>query len=344
MKIALDAMGGDKAPARIVDGAVLAAKQYATEGLKDTIVLIGDEQQIKTVLKECDGLGYLDQHLEIFQADEVIDMDESPTTALKAKPNSTIHVGTKLQKEGGVDGFVSMGNTGAVMAVSLMGLGRIEGVSRPTIGAFFPRVGGFTLVLDVGAMIDAKPSNLLQFGIMGSIYSTLILERESPRVGLLNIGEEDSKGGETYVEAHQLMREKNVFNFIGNVEGRDILKDTADVIICDGFVGNVALKMTESFVGFVAARLKKVLENPKVRSAFRENTEVIKFVLTEVLRGFDYQEYGGVPLLGVNGVVIIGHGSSSPKAVQNAIMSARRMVEKGVNERIKEQLMQATSA
>lgn len=334
MKIIVDGMGGDEAPLHIVDGAVLAAREFQEKSEPHQIILTGPQEKILSRVHHCHGDALLGKYLKVVHTDEWIEMHESPALALKSKPKSSMHVGMEMMKKGEADAFVSMGNTGAVMAVGSL-LGRIEGVSRPTIGAFFPTQKGRTLILDVGVMVDCKPNHLLQFGVMGSVYMHAMMNIESPKVGLLSVGEEDSKGDELTKESNKLFREKKLFEFIGNVEGRDILKGTADVVVCDGFVGNVVLKFGESVAGFIKSRFRALAKKSWINKGMML---MAKPVLTGVFKDMDYQEYGGVPLLGVNGVVIIGHGSSSPKALNKAIHVAKEMVEKKINEVIKEKI------
>lgn len=333
MRIVVDAMGGDEAPSKIVDGAVEAVQGFVARGESHTILLTGPQDVVRDRLVVCGGERFLGRGIECVHTDDVITMDESPAEALKKKTRSSIHVGIELVKRGDADAFVSMGNTGAVMACGLMGLGRIEGVQRPTIGAFFPSARGKTLVLDVGTNVDCKPTHLLQFALMGSVYMESMLGVQNPTVGLMSVGEEDSKGDDLTVKSNELFREKQLFNFKGNVEGRDVLLGGADVIVCDGFVGNVVLKMAESFV--------KVLKK-KVRDyAGQKGADVggmFNDFFTTAMVDWDYQSHGGVPLLGVNGVVIIGHGSSSGKALCRAIHVAKEMVEKRINEVIREKI------
>lgn len=335
MKIIVDGMGGDEAPAHIVDGAVMAAKEFSDKNEPHRIIITGPKEKILSRVHHCHGDGLLGKYLEIVHTDEWIEMHESPATALTKKPKSSMHIGVEMVKKGEADAFVSMGNTGAVMSVGLMGLGRIEGVSRPTIAAFFPTVKGSSLVLDVGAMVDCKPNHLLQFGVMGSVYMHAMLNIESPKVGLLSVGEEDNKGDDLTVKSNELFREKKLFDFIGNVEGRDILAGKADVVVCDGFVGNVVLKFGESVVGFMKSQFRTVAKSGLI---YKLMMLVAKPALIKVFKGMDYEEHGGVPLLGVNGVVIIGHGSSSAKALNKAIHVAKEMVEKKINEVIKEKI------
>ncbi len=332
MKIAVDAMGGDYAPQAIVEGAVQAAK--VAKG-RYGIVLVGDQSKIEQELSMLGAKGMAG--IEIVHASEVIEMHDSPTEAIKQKKDASMIVATRLQKSGEVQAVVSAGNTGAFMATSLLSLGRLKGVNRPGLGSFIPNEKGMSVVIDVGANSECKPLNLLQFGIMGSLYVRYIFDTQNPRVGLLSNGEEETKGNNLTRDAHQLLK-KSHLNFIGNVEGRDILKGTAEVIVCDGFVGNIVLKFAESIVGMLKNTIKKsigknVLSNlgaVLMRPAFRQLSKLM-----------DYQEYGGVPLLGVNGVCIVCHGSSSPKAIRNAIREAEKMVNRDVNRLIEAEIKES---
>lgn len=329
LKIAIDAMGGDYAPATVIEGALSALRESNN---RFEIVFVGDERKIKEELKKHDTIGL---NFSIVDAPQVIGMDDIPTIALRKKKNSSIVVGMKLHSDGKVDAFASAGNTGAVLTAATFILGRIEGISRPTIGSVFPtEEGNKSIMLDVGANVDCKPHHLFEFAVMGSIYSNVILGQKNPKVALLNIGEESTKGGDTVLQAYRLLSESKL-NFIGNVEGRDILLGKADVIVCDGFVGNIVLKFAESVLGV----LKRKLRNYAVKNIFRKLTfGFLARGLRKALKEFDYQEYGGVPFLGVNGVAIIGHGSSSAIAIKNMIYRAEETVQKNVNQKIKEAL------
>ncbi len=334
MKIIIDAMGGDEAPAKIADGAVLAAGEFLEQSSGHSIILTGPEESVVKAVENAKGGHLLGKTLHVVHTDEYIGMDESPSAALVKKPKSSIHAGVELVKKGEAQAFISMGNTGAVMTVATMGLGRIEGILRPVIGAFFPTATGQdTLLLDVGSNVDCKPQQLLQFGLMGSIYMNAMRNIANPRVGLLSVGEEDAKGNDLTVKANELFRQKNIFNFCGNKEGRDLMMGTADVVVCDGFTGNVVLKLAESFVKV----LKKVIGG-YVQKAGPETGKVFNDFFAKGMSQWDYQSHGGVPLLGVNGVVIIGHGSSSAKAVQKAVHVARDMVEKNIVAAISEKI------
>jgi len=327
-KIAIDAMGGDRAPVSLVEGAVSAAQK--SDG-RFEVVLVGDENIVKSELnKHKSDLS----SISVTHAPEVIGMSESPTEALRRKTNSSISVLTELLKNGDVDGIVSAGNTGAYTASCLLTVRKIEGVKRPTIGSFIPSEKGIGFLLDVGANPDCKPAHLLQFAIMGSIFVEYMLNRKNPKIGLLNIGEESSKGNDLYIETYKLLKESSL-NFIGNIEGRDILKSTADLVICDGFVGNIILKYTESFFEIFREKLKKKAGiNPRSKIGLFMLSPVLK----QIMKEFDYQEYGGVPLLGINGVAIICHGDSSPRAIMNAVERADLMIERKVNEHIRERI------
>jgi len=263
-------------------------------------------------------------------------MNDAPVSALKQKPDSSLVVGVTLHRDKKADAFVSAGNTGAVTAASTLLLGRISGVSRPTIGAIFPSESGPALIVDAGAVTDCKPHFLLEFGVMGSIYSEYMLGKKTPRVGLLNIGEEESKGDDRTKETFALFQ-KNVHrvNFIGNIEGRDILGGKADVVVCDGFLGNVLLKFAESVPSFLKTKFRSYAEQGILKKIMMG---VLRNPLRTIFKDFDYQEFGGVPLLGVNGVTIIGHGKSTPKAIKNMILRAEEMVNKRINHHIEQSL------
>ncbi|MCP4582343.1 MAG: phosphate acyltransferase PlsX [candidate division Zixibacteria bacterium] len=328
MRIAIDAMGGDNAPFSIVAGTVMGYRVLES-GVR--LMLVGSANRIK---QELINLKADNLPIEVIDAPETIDMSDSPIEAIKQKKNSSINIGLRLQKEGKADAFISAGNTGAVMASSLLTLGRLKGVSRPAIATLFPTVEGVALVLDVGANSDCKSHHLSQFGIMGAIYSKFILKVKNPKVGLLSIGEEQSKGNELTIASHKLL-DSSAINFCGNVEGRDILKGTVDVVVCDGFVGNIILKFAESTGSFFSTMLKK-----KIRGNLFANIGAL--LMTAAFRSFkqslDSAEYGGAPLLGINGVCIICHGSSSPKAIKNAILVSVDVVRKKVNKVIQEKI------
>jgi glycerol-3-phosphate acyltransferase PlsX len=329
MKIAIDAMGGDDAPHPIIEGVVQAAS-LVREGTE--ILLVGQEALIRKDLKG----RFIPRELPIsvVNAPEVVSMEESPAIALRKKRDSSIMVAIELIKRGLADAIVSAGNTGAVMAGTLLELGRLKGVNRPAIASFFPTEKETTVVLDVGANADCKPINLYQFGVMGGIYAGRILGRRRPKIGLLSIGEESSKGNENTILAHRMLSGSSL-NFIGNVEGRDILRGNVDVVVCEGFVGNVILKLTESIDGLLTSQLKRyVMSNLR----YRLGAHLLMPALMAFRRDLDYAEYGGAPLLGINSVCIICHGGSSAKAIRKAIDVAQRMVKANVNSGIIEQL------
>jgi glycerol-3-phosphate acyltransferase PlsX len=319
-------MGGDYAPANVIRGALDALRETAN---RFEVIFVGPETLINETLRASGSVGGA---YHIVHAAEVVGMHDAATSALKEKKNSSISIAMTLQKEGGADAFVSAGHSGAVMSTSTLILGRIEGVSRPTIGAFFPSERGVCLLVDAGANVDCKPQHLYQFGVMGSIYASQMLNIGNPAVGLLSIGEESTKGNEAAKEAYRLL-EQSSLRFLGNVEGRDILAGKVDVVVCDGFVGNIVLKFAESVPAFLKSRLrqytaKKFWSKLQGLMALR--------VLKGSLRSMDYEEYGGVPVLGVNGVSIIGHGKSTPKAIKNMLLKAEETVMKNVNGRIQE--------
>ncbi len=303
-------MGTDSAPVAEVEGAV-----EALESLEDVeILLVGDQKVIEKELSRVPDLP--GDRVTVIHAPDRIISGEPPATAVRRKPNSSIVVGVKLQREGKADAFVSGGSTGAVMAASLLFLRPLAGVDRPAVGAILPTSARPTLMLDAGANVDCKPKHLLQFAHLGHIYAQDLMGVENPRIGLLNIGEEPEKGNELSVEAHKLIAEDRL-NFIGNIEGREIIRGGCDVLVCDGFDGNLILKFYESVAGFIIGLLKRELRTT--------DDEGLDF--DEVFRFLDYEEYGGAPLLGVNGVSIIMHGSSSTKAIRNGLGVAAKAVE-----------------
>lgn len=329
MRIALDAMGGDYAPEEIVAGAVMACNTY-----KDVkLLLVGKEEEIR---RELAKYQYPEDRIKLITASQVINMDESPTRALKEKQDSSIVKGLRLIKEKRADAFVSAGNTGAVMAGSLFNVGRLKGIKRPSISISFPSETGRTVVMDNGANTDSKPEHLLQFAIMGQIYARHILGVENPRVGLLSIGEEKEKGNQLTKESYQLFaKDKRIKNFVGNVEGRDIFNGSCDLVICDGFVGNVVLKTTEG----VAFLMFKLLKDAFTRNLWTKIAALIlKPYLKDLKNKTDYRQYGGAPLLGVNGVVIISHGSSDAIAIMNAVKAAREAVKGEIVRLIEEEI------
>ncbi|MBS4027119.1 MAG: phosphate acyltransferase PlsX [Ignavibacteriales bacterium] len=324
IRIVIDAMGGDYAPRNVIHGTLSALRETKN---RFHVILVGKEKEIQQELQLVKGQN---ENLSIVHAEEILDMHDAPTSVLKSKRNSSISVGVVLQKEGKADAFVSAGNTGAVMSAGTLILGRIPGVSRPTIGAFFPTESGVSLLLDAGANVDSRPQHLYEFAIMGSIYANAMFGIQNPKVGLLNVGEEKTKGNEVALETHNLLSHSQL-NFIGNVEGRDVLKGTADLVVCDGFVGNIILKFAESVPSFLKSKFKQYAETGTLKKLLIGS---LRGTLRKVFKSLDYEEYGGVPLLGVNGVIIIGHGGSSAKAIKNMILKAEETVQKKINERI----------
>jgi phosphate acyltransferase len=322
MRIALDAMGSDRAPTIEVEGAIGALR---TLGGTFRLVLVGDRERIEAELaRHADAP--LDR-IEIVHAPQRIEMGESPAQAIRRKPDSSIVVGLSLQKQGEVDAFISAGSTGAVMAGSLVILRPLPGVDRPAIGTVIPTRTGHTLLIDAGANVDTRPTNLLQFAHLGSIYARDLMGLENPRIGLLNIGEEPEKGDERSVEAFGLLSSSASLNFVGNIEGRDIIEEKCDVLVCDGFAGNVLLKFYESVAAFIVGLVRSEAES--ARSALD---------LSRISQFLDYTEYGGAPLLGVNGVSIICHGGSPPRAIVAAIRVAVQAVESHMVQHIQNRL------
>ncbi|MBI5078543.1 phosphate acyltransferase PlsX [Candidatus Saganbacteria bacterium] len=317
MRIAVDAMGGDFAPAEIIKGAVAASLEFPLH-----IKLVGEKQKIERELSLYRKKG----DLSIVHAPTVISNDESPVSAVKQKKDSSINVAVSLVKEKEADAVVSAGNTGALMASSLFSLGRIPGVERPAIATIFPTPTGPILLLDMGANVDCKPKHLKQFAEMGSLYAEHLMHLPKPRVGLLNIGEEKEKGNELVIESWPLLKEAKI-NFMGNVEAKEILSGKVDVIVCDGFVGNLILKFGESISAFVIELFRKELSKNLVTkfAAF-----LLMPALASIKRSVDYDEAGGAPMLGINGVIFKAHGRARAKAVKNAIRVADEAVRENI--------------
>ena len=326
--IALDAMGGDFAPRNEVIAAVEAFNEFP----EVRILLVGREKEILNALTE-NNLSFPKEN--IINADEVITMSEVPTVAIRTKKNSSIVVGANLVRDKVAHAFVSAGNTGAVMAASTLIIGRIKGVGRPAIGAEFPTsTGAVCSLYDVGASVDSKPNHLFEYAILGSIYAREINRIANPKVGLLSVGEEDNKGNELVFAAQKLLKESNL-NYIGNVEGRDVLNGKADIIVCDGYVGNIILKFGESVLTFLKGKIKSYANEGFLNKL---KALVVKNVLKVALKDMDYQTHGGVPLLGINGITIIGHGSSSPLAIKNMILKAKKMHEINLIQKFEDEL------
>jgi glycerol-3-phosphate acyltransferase PlsX len=318
MKIVLDCMGGDFGPGPNVEAAVAIARQRGYE-----IVLVGRQEMLRPLLVQHNTANL---HLPIVHASEVVEMHEHPASAVKSKKDSSIVVGMQLVKNGDADAFVTMGNTGAALAAGLFQLGRIKGVQRPCLTSAFPTARGWVLLADLGANTDCKPEWLAQFALMGSIYSERVMNVRSPRVALISNGEEETKGSELVQAAHQLMK-KLPINFIGNAEGRDLPAGNADVFITDGFTGNVIVKLSEGMGSFINGMLKEEI----MRSLQSKlGGLLIRDAVARVKRRTDYEEIGGAPLLGVDGVVIIGHGRSKARAISSALLRAAETVERGV--------------
>ena len=330
--IGIDAMGGDFGPSVIVPGVVMALREFPG---RFRIVLLGDLDEVRN---EWTRAGAQDLPVEFVSAPERVEMDEPPSTVLRRKPNSSLAIATQLQKEKKIDAFFSAGSTGAVVAVSLLGLGRLERVSRPAIASIFPNRGKGCVVLDVGATSDCKATHLVQFARMGACYAHDVVGLPAPRVGLLSIGEEPGKGDELRQETHGLLAATPGLNFIGNVEGRDILKGEVDVVVTDGFTGNVVLKLAESVVGHIAQSARREIQR-SLQSKL--GALLMRPAIESLKKQFDYAEYGGAPLLGVGGVIFIGHGRSSPRAIRSAIRSTATFVEQRVNAHILDQLRTA---
>lgn len=307
MKIAVDVMGGDFAPESVIDGILESIKSFEKN---ETLLAVGPKSLIEDLLKQ---RNYTGSSIQIIDAPEVIEMGEHPTKALTQKPNSSIGIGFGLLKAGKADVFASAGNTGAMMVGSLFSVKTLPGIQRPAIAGFAPRLnGGYSLVLDIGANADCKPEMLNQWAHLGSVYYKAMVGVENPRVALMNIGEEEQKGSILAQAAHSLMKANSKINFIGNIEGKDFFFDKADVIVTDGFTGNIMLKMGESFYS--------IAKKEGVKSEFIEKT--------------NYETYGGSPIIGINGNVIIAHGASSPKAIENMIHLAKSVVKNEVYQKL----------
>lgn len=333
--IAVDAMGGDNAPAVEVEGAIQAARD-----LRARILLVGQEDVVRAELARqgVDNPRRHRLHIEVVHASEVITMDEPVATAVRRKKDSSIRVAAKLVRDGKAHGLVSAGNTGAVMITAKMVLGTLPSVDRPALAGVFPVIKGKgTVLLDVGANAECKPEHLKQFAVMGAIYAKAFLDVENPRVGVMSIGEEDLKGNDLTKETFALLRQAPI-NFIGNVEGRDIFTGEVDVIVCDGFTGNVILKTSEGLVHAIMSLLKSELNHTYMTQA---GALLSRQAFQNVKKHMDYSELGGAPLLGVKELTMICHGSSTPKAIRNAIRIAKEFHKRNVNDQIEQELNQA---
>jgi glycerol-3-phosphate acyltransferase PlsX len=342
MKVVLDAMGGDHAPGVVIDGAVMAAREYGVE-----IVLVGREEAVRAELARHNAAGL---RLSVVHASEVIEMEEH-TEAVKRKPDSSMAVGMRLVRDGQADAFVSAGNSGAVMAAAILrgiGVGRIRGIRRPALATYYPAAPTPVLLLDVGAQADCKTEYLLQFAQVGAIYAERVMGIPDPRVGIVSNGEEADKGSTLVREAYPLLQASGL-NFVGNVEGKDVTKGMADVVVADGFTGNVMVKLSEGLISFIFRYLKRELTGGglnKLALALMlpglaltlPGLLLLTPTLRRIARRVDYAEYGGAPLLGVDGVVVIAHGRSNAKAIKNAVRQAKQAVEGNMLAAIKEGL------
>ena len=321
-RIAVDAMGGDDAPEAVITGA-LQALRHTEDDL--SILLVGPEGPIQEALDSQSATE--GDRLQVLDAPDVIGMGEAPATAVKQKTNSSIHRGLAAHHDGHADAFVSAGNTGAIMGAAMFILGRIEGVERPSIMGFFPTLKGTSIVLDIGSNVDCKPKHLVQFARLGTVYARQVLKNDDPSIGLLNIGEEPGKGNEQVKEAHEMLHEADDLHFAGTVEGSDLLLYASDIIICDGFVGNILLEYGESMTTVLTEMTEQEMERQGLSAQDRSTVEG---VLDEVRKGFDAESRGGVPLLGVNGNVLVGHGRSAPSAIEQMIRSAADLASEHV--------------
>ena len=326
--IAVDAMGSDRAPKPEIEGAILAARQHHVR-----VLLVGKEETLRQELAHHHQAARLP--IEIVHASEAITMEDKAAQALRAKRDSSMRVGLRLVREGQAAGFVTAGNTGAAMATAKIVLGTLPGVDRPALAAVFPTAAGTAAILvDVGANVDCKPQNLEQFAVMGEIYFRSIFGTDRPRVGLLSIGEEETKGNDLTRQSYQLLRQLPI-NFVGNVEGRDLYNGQVDVIVCDGFVGNVALKISEGVVELVREALKDSLRATITRQV---GFLLSRKAFVEFKKRVDYTEYGGAPLLGLKGVCIVSHGSSNANAIKNAVRVASEFAQHQINAKIEQEL------
>ncbi|HTP66355.1 MAG TPA: phosphate acyltransferase PlsX [Geobacteraceae bacterium] len=332
MRVAVDAMGGDNAPVVEVEGAIAAIREFGVP-----VILVGDTERIRHELArhDCKGLDITVRH-----ASEVVGMHDSAADAIRKKRDSSIRVAFDLVKSGEAEAVVSAGNSGATMAAGMFVLKRLAGIERPAIAQVFPTMRGHTLVLDIGGNVDCKPVHLVQFAIMGEVYARLVMGAAQPRIGLLSNGEEESKGNDLTRETNALL--KNIsLDYIGYVEGRDIFNGTVDVVVCDGFVGNVVLKLSEGLVESVSKMLKDEIQRSLLAKA---GYLLAHNAFARFKKKVDYAEYGGAPLLGINGVGMISHGGSNSKAIKNAIRFAHDYAQKGVNQKVAEKLQENFAA
>ncbi|KAF0091490.1 MAG: glycerol-3-phosphate acyltransferase PlsX [Fusobacteria bacterium] len=319
VKIAFDAMGGDLGYQEMVKGAVMAG------GNDLEVILVGDESLLKAEIIKHNDIN----HISIVHASQLIEMDEEPANAYKEKRDASITVATRLVKDGLADAVISAGSTGAQMTAGIFVLGRIKNIKRPAIATYYPTANGIKILLDAGATPDCDKENLLQFAQMASIFGKSFLKMKNPTVGLLNIGSEDKKGSILYKETFKLLKEDATLNFYGNVEGRDVPKGKVDIVVCDGFVGNIVLKLME---GLSSVLLKQIRENIKKKFIYTVGGLLSKGAFREIKAQLDYTEYGGAPLLGLKGISMISHGSSDAKTMMNAIFAAKKAVDSKFNE------------
>jgi len=320
-------MGSDHAPHPEIDGALAAARDFGVR-----VVLVGQPERVLPELRRCGWRKQGDRGIEFVEAEEVIGMDEPVATSVRRKKRSSMRVGAKIVAAGEADGFVSAGNTGAAMATAKMVIGMLPGVDRPALAALLPTKSARpTLVLDVGANSDCKPQHMVQFAIMGDAYSRAVLGTQRPTVGLMSIGEEEAKGNELTKEAFPLMRDLESLNFVGNVEGRDVFTGQVDVIVTDGFTGNVMLKLSEGLQDAVLSLIRRELSASTITKA---GAVLARPAFRSLKKRLDYSEYGGAPLLGVRSIVVVGHGSSNARAIRNIIRNVREFSEHGAGARI----------
>ncbi len=327
MRVAIDGMGGDNAPQAIVAGTVLAAREYGF----DKLILVGDQNLLKSELEKH---GDVPKSVSIHHAGSYVRMDESAASSIRKKKDASISICADLAKEGEVDAIVSAGHTGAAVVAATLKLRLLEGIERPGIGIVLPTLHTPTLLIDVGATIDTKPIHLYQYALMGDVYMRFIMRKNRPSIGILNIGEEETKGTEYIKEAHQLLN-KSHLHFVGNVEGRDIFNGSVDIVVCDGFVGNVVLKVAESLAGVISKLLKQQLKKSPLTML---GAILARPAFDALKKEIDYSEFGGAPLLGIDGTCIISHGSSDERAIKNAIRVAGEFVKYEINKHILESM------
>lgn len=330
VKIALDAMGGDSAPDTNLKGALSALEKAPDLAL----YLVGQEEQLRSALASYPG--WEKKAIELVDAPEVISMEDHAASVVRKKKNSSIHVGLSLVKDGKADAFVSAGNSGAIMATALLTLGRVAGIERPAILLRMPNLDSFVSILDGGANVDCKASHLAQFAEMGCVYSEVIEGIVNPKIGLLSNGSEVHKGNELTREAHAILEKNTYLNYIGYIEGYDLFRGTADVAVCDGFVGNVALKLSEGLADMAFEWFRREIRHDYLGLL---GTALLRKTLTQFKKKFDYQPYGAAPLLGIDGMVLIGHGSSTEVAISNGILTAKRGVDQRFTKRMEERLV-----